>query len=96
MYLGDHVGAWQRAAIPLSHVINEGNHRPWMCPADPQGLWERALQHPAGYVDYVIAFDSDAVATAVERKEIATLTILRVTGQPEAVIYKTLKSNQPR
>jgi hypothetical protein len=96
MYLGDHVGAWQRAAIPLSHVINEGNHRPWMRPADPQGLWERALQHPAGYVDYVIAFDSDAVATAVERKEIAPLTILRVTGQPEAVIYKTVKSNQPR
>src|SRR5205823_12657137 len=27
MYLGDHVGALQRAGIPLARVINEGNHR---------------------------------------------------------------------
>ncbi len=32
MYLGDHVGALQRAAIPLSRTINEGNHRPWKKP----------------------------------------------------------------
>jgi 4-amino-4-deoxy-L-arabinose transferase-like glycosyltransferase len=96
MYLGDHVGAFQRGGIPLANVINEGNHRPWKRPTDPDGLWERALEHPAHFADYVIAFHSDAVDTSVQKSEIAPLTILRVTGQPEATIYKTLKSNQPR
>ena len=92
MYLGGHVGALQQAGIPLARVINEGNHRPWKRPADPDGLWERALQHPAAYADYVIAFDSDPVATNVEHSEIVALAILRVTGQPQATIYRTLKS----
>ena len=96
MYLGDHVGAFQQAGIPLSHTINEGNHRPWKQPSDPEGLWERALAHPAAYADFVIAFDHDAVATAVNKSELQAITILRVTGQPEATIYRTLKSNQPR
>jgi hypothetical protein len=96
MYLGSHVGALEQAGIPLSHVINEGNHRPWVRPSDPQGLWERALQHPASYADYVIAFHSDPVASEVEKRELTPLTIIQVTGQPEAVLYKTLKSNQPR
>src|SRR5437762_4941508 len=38
MYLGDHVGAVQQAGIPLRRVINEGNHRTWRQPADPEGL----------------------------------------------------------
>jgi hypothetical protein len=96
MYLGDHVGAFQQAGIPLSHVINEGNHRPWMRPSDPQGLWERTLEHPAAYADYAIAFDSDAVAGSVNKSELVALEILRVSGQPQAAIYRTLKSNQPR
>ena len=92
MHVGGHVGAFQQAGIPLSRVINESNHRPWKQPADPDGLWERALQHPAAYADYVIAFDSDPVATGVENSEIAALAILRVTGQPQATIYRTLKN----
>jgi hypothetical protein len=92
MYLGDHVGALQQAGIPLAHVINEGNHRPWKRPTDPDGLWEQALQHPAAYADYVIAFEADPVATSVERSEITVLAILRVTGQPQATIYHTLKT----
>jgi len=44
----------------------------------------------------VIAFDHDAVATAVNKDELKAITILRVTGQPEATIYQTRKSNQPR
>src|SRR5262249_2112311 len=67
MYLGDHVGALQRAGIPLRQVINEGNHRPWKRPVDPEGLWERALAHPAGYVDYVIEVGDDPVAQKVEK-----------------------------
>ena len=96
MYLGDHVGALQQAGIPLSQTINEGNHRPWMHPSDAEGLWERALAHPAQYADYVIAFDHDPVATGVNQLELKTITILRVTGQQEARIYQTLKSNQTR
>jgi len=96
MYLGDHVGAFQQAGITLARTINEGNHRPWKWPSDPDGLWERALAHPSGYADFVIAFDHDAVATAVNKDELKAITILRVTGQPEATIYQTRKSNQPR
>jgi hypothetical protein len=92
MYLGGHVGAFEQAGIPLARVINEGNHRPWKRPSDPDGLWERALQHPAAYADYVIAFDSDPVATTVEYREITALAIVRVTGQPQATIYRTTKA----
>ena len=53
--LGDHVGALERAGIPLRQVINEGNHRTWMQPSDPQGLWERALENPQPYADFVVA-----------------------------------------
>ena len=96
MYLGDHVGAFQRAGIALSQVINEGNHRPWKRPSDPDGLWEKALAHPAKYVDFVIAFDRDPVASAANQSEMASLLVLHVTGQPPATIYRTRKSNQPR
>src|SRR6266568_8703794 len=92
MYLGDHVGAFQQAGIPLSQVINEGNHRPWKRPADPDGLWEKALQHPAAYADYVIAFDSDPVASTIEERELRAIEIVRVSGQPEATLYRTLKT----
>ena len=96
MYLGDHPGALQRAGIPLSHVINEGNHRPWKRPTDPDGLWERALAHPASYADYIVALGSDSVASSVTKSELDALLVLHVTGQPEAVIYRTRKSNQAR
>jgi hypothetical protein len=92
MYVGGHVGAFQQAGIPLARVINEGNHRPWKRPSDPDGLWEKALQHPAAYADYVIAFDGDPVAIGVERSELTALAILRVTGQPQATIYRTVKN----
>lgn len=96
VYLGDHVGAFQQAGIPLGHTINEGNHRPWVRPSDPDGLWERALAHPAAYANFVIACDHDPVATAANQSELKAMTILHVTGQPAATIYQTVKSNQPR
>ncbi len=92
MYLGDHVGAFQQAGIPLSQVINEGNHRPWKRPTDPEGLWEKALQHPAAYADFVVTFDSDVVASTIERRELQAIEIVRVSGQPEATLYRTLKT----
>ncbi len=95
MYMGDHVGAFQRAGIPLWQVINEGNHRPGRRSSDPDGLWEKALQHPAAYADFVIAFDGDIVGANVEKREMRALEIIRVSGQAEATIYGTVK-NQPR
>jgi hypothetical protein len=95
MYSGDHVGALQQAGISLSRVINEGNHRPWRGASDPNGLWERALKDPSAYANYVVAFDSDPVASSVNRNDLATLVIVRVTGQSQATIYRT-KSNQAR
>ncbi len=96
MYSGDHVGALQQAGISLSRVINEGNHRPWKGAYDPEGLWERALKDPAAYANYVVAFDSDPVASSVNKNDLATLVIVRVTGQSQATVYRTLKSNQAR
>jgi hypothetical protein len=89
MYLGDHVGTLERAGIPLSHVINEGNHRVWKQPADPEGLWERALANPAKYADYVVAFEGNPVAQAIRHDHLKALVEIHVMGQPRAVIYST-------
>jgi hypothetical protein len=87
MYLGDHVGALERAAFPLKRTINEGNHRTWKQPTDPQGLWERALADPGKYADYVLAFEGDPVWQAVQGKHLRELIELHVTGQPRAILY---------
>ena len=91
VYLGDHVGALESAGVPLRRTINEGNHRMWKRPADPEGLWERALANPAKYVDYVIAMNGDAVAEQVNRSQLATLAVIHVSGQATATIYSTGK-----
>ena len=88
MYVGDHVGALQDAGIPLRRVINEGNHRVWKQPSDPQGLWERALANPERYADFVIAFEGDPVSAQVNRTWIASLAVIHVSGQPQATIYR--------
>jgi len=88
MYLGDHVGAVQRAGMPLKRTINEGNHRVWMQPADPDGLWERALANPAQYADYVLAFEGDPVWQAVHEKHLRELVEIHITGQARAILYR--------
>ena len=88
MYLGDHVGAVQQAGIPLKQVINEGNHRVWMQPSDPDGLWERALEHPSQYADYVIAFEGDPVWQAVHSQNLRELVEIHTTTQPFVVVYR--------
>ena len=88
MYLGDHVGAVERAGIPLQRTINEGNHRVWKQPVDPQGLWERALADPTKYADFVLAFEGDPVWQAVHEKRLAEIVEIRVTGQPCAILYR--------
>ena len=97
MYLGDHVGALQDAGIPLRRVINEGNHRPWKRPTDPDGLWEQALANPARYADYAIAIDQDAVAQGMNKQGLISMVVVHSEGQPPATIYWTGKpatSNQ--
>jgi hypothetical protein len=96
LYMGDHAGAFQRAGVPFSQTINEGNHRPWMQPADPDGLWEKALRNPGGYADFVIASDGDAVATNANKSELQPIEVIHVSGQPAVTLYRTLKSNRAR
>jgi hypothetical protein len=88
MYLGDHVGALQRAGIPLRHTINEGNHRVWKQPTDSEGLWEQALADPPKYADYVIAFEGDPVWQAVKGRNLRALVEIHVTGQARATLYR--------
>ena len=97
MYVGDHVGAFQQAGIPLRQVINEGNHRPWVRPEDPEGLWERALANPAAFVDFVIAFDGDALDERIDKQRLKLIAEIHTTGQPHAKIYEARAAlNQSR
>jgi hypothetical protein len=88
MHLGEHVGAVQQAGIPLKRVINEGNHRVWKQPVDPNGLWENALANPAEFADYVLAFEGDSVWQAVHGRQLKELVEIKVTGQPRAILYR--------
>jgi len=89
MELGEHVGVMQQLGIPLRQVVNNENHRPWKRPSDPEGLWERALADPPRYVDFVIAFDGDAVDQRASKINLTELTEIHATGQPRARIYAT-------
>ena len=97
MDLGEHVGVMEQAGIPLRQVVNQDNHRPWKHPYDPQGLWERTLADPARYVDFVIAFEGDAVDRGVNKTKLTEMTEIHATGQPHARIYAThIVPNQSR
>ncbi len=87
MYLGDHVGALQQAGIPLARTINEGNHRVWKQPTDPEGLWERALADPGKYADYAVAVNEDPVAKALAHSARTSMVQIHVSGQPAAAVY---------
>jgi len=88
LYLGEHSGALEEAAIPLRRVINEGNHRVWKQPKDSDGLWERALADPAAYADFVVAFEGDPVWTAARDRHLKALVEIHTTGQAAAVIFQ--------
>lgn len=97
MDLGEHVGIMEQAGIPLRQVVNNENHRQWKRPNDPEGLWERALADPPRYVDFVIAFDGDAVDQGTNKANLTELTEIHATGQPHARIYTTRNApNQSR
>ncbi|MGH9511513.1 MAG: hypothetical protein ACRD2U_05195 [Terriglobales bacterium] len=94
MYVGDHAGAIQDAGIPFSRVINEGNHRPWKKPSDPDGLWERALANPQMYADYVVASEGDQVAKQVQKINLTSMVVIHTAGEPEVTIYWTHHQEQ--
>ena len=97
MDLGEHVGIMERLGIPLRRVVNNEDHRPWARPSDPQGLWELARANPGQYVNYVIAFEGDAVDKNVNRADLTLLEVIHSSGQPPARIYQTsLPTNQSR
>ena len=85
MYLGDHVGALQQAGIPLKRTINEGNHRTWKQPVDPDGLWERALADPRNMPTTSLPSKGDNVWQAVQGRHLPELVEIHVTGQARAV-----------
>jgi hypothetical protein len=87
MYLGAHVGALEQAGVPLRRDINEGNHRVWKQPLDPDGLWERALADPASYADYVVGFEGDPVWASAKEHGLSALVEIHTTGQPAAAIF---------
>jgi hypothetical protein len=95
MYLGQHVGALEQAGIPLKRAINEGNHRVWKQPVDPEGLWERALADPVQYADYAIGFEGDPVWAAATDRRLPALVEIHTTGQPRAAIFQA-RTQRPR
>jgi len=88
MYLGEHSGALEQAGIPLRRTINEGNHRVWKQPVDPEGLWERALADPEANADYAIGFDGDPVWAAAQDRHLKALVVIHTTGQPRAGVFQ--------
>jgi hypothetical protein len=87
MDISEHVGIMEQAGIPLRQVVNNEDHRPWKRPSDPEGLWERALADPPRYVDFVIAFDGDAVDRGANRTNLTEWMEIHATSQPHARIY---------
>ncbi|HEX6771292.1 MAG TPA: hypothetical protein VF126_04645 [Acidobacteriaceae bacterium] len=81
MNTSDHVGAVQRAGIPLRDIINDGDYYEW----------QAALKEPAAKADYVVALDGDAVAKAVSAhpEGLTLLQIICSTGQPCARVYQS-------
>jgi len=78
MYTGEHVGALQRAGVPLKQTINENNYY----------AWRAALSTPARLAEYAIAFDDDEVAKAVHKSaSFQPEQTIEVEGQKTAVIY---------
>lgn len=88
MYCGDHPGALEQAGIPLRRVIHEGNR----AIADGEyGEWERALEAPGAYADYLVAIAGDPVGRSAARNasRLQAVAVVESSGQPRAVLYKT-------
>lgn len=97
MDITEHIGIMERLGIPLRRVVNNEDHRPWVRPSDPNGIWEGALADPGHYVNYVIVFKGDLVDKNLNRTDLTLLEEIHALGQPAARIYQTrLPTNQLR
>ncbi|HEY2038261.1 MAG TPA: glycosyltransferase family 39 protein [Edaphobacter sp.] len=81
MYNSDHVGALQRAGIPLKQTLSETDY----------DSWKAALADPAKYAAYVVAIEGDPVAAAVaaHSADLKELVVLCTSGQPCARVYRS-------
>lgn len=81
VWTSDHIGAFERAGIPLRRTINETDYY----------QWKPALEHPAQSVAFVIAADHDAVAQAVAAhpEGLTILNIVCSTDQPCVRFYRS-------
>jgi len=84
MYIGDHGGAFQRAAIPLWRTINEGNY----------DLWKAALQQPSAAADYIIATDADQVSEAVRQhpEGLMSVGVVDAPWQKPIRVYRPIRN----
>ncbi len=81
MFTSDHVGALQRAGLPLRRTINDTDYYEW----------GPALKNPAAAAPFAVAMDGDPLAKAIAAHP-AGLTLIDVvcsTGQPCARIYRS-------
>jgi len=76
-------GAAQRAGIPFRRVLQPDNGQ----------AWQRALDHPAGGADYVVAVAGDEVAEAVRLhpQGLGLIATVDTPGQPRASIYRAMR-----
>lgn len=81
VWTSDHVGAFQRAGIPLRRTINETDYY----------QWKDALSDPARSAEWIIAADKDAVAQAVAAhpEDLRLLNIVCSNGQPCVRFYES-------
>lgn len=81
MYNSDHVGALQRAGIPLKQTLSETDY----------DSWKAALADPARHAAYVIAIGNDPVAAAVtvHPEGLTELEVLCTSGQSCARVFKS-------
>jgi len=81
IYTSEHIGALQRAGIPLKRTINEGDYY----------LWPGALRDPAGSAALVVAIDGDAVSKAVKEhpEGLELLSVICSKDQQCARVYAT-------
>ena len=81
--LTEHVGAFQRAGVPLRRTWNESSHR----------SGEGEFSFPLMQGDYVIAFEGDPVArmVAAHPEQVQPIASFAVPGEKRCVIYKATR-----
>jgi hypothetical protein len=81
VWTSDHIGAFERAGIPLRRTINETDYY----------QWKAALARPAQSAQWVISAGHDAVAQSVAAhpKGLTLVNIVCSTGQPCVRFYRS-------